>query len=84
MSALVPDGRFRKNGVVICCFWGLFDGCFSDVWISAGFLVRKIVLLLLGFARNYLSEYAPEAFSLSGLVSLAIFNLEHGLLVAPC
>ena len=48
--------------VVICCFWGLFDGCFSDVWISAGFLVRKIVLLVLGFARNYLLECAPKMF----------------------
>ena len=61
-------------------FRWLFFRCLDLCWVT----YRKTVLLLLGVARNYLSEYAPEAFSLSGLVSLAIFNLEHGLMVAPC
>ena len=50
--------------VGICCFGGFFDGSFSDVLIYAGFLVRNFVLPVLGFARNYLPEYAPEFFFL--------------------
>ena len=46
--------------VGIGCFLGVFHGDFSDVLVYAGFLVRRLVLLVLGFARNYLSEEAPE------------------------
>ena len=49
-----------------------------------GFFVRKFVLLLLGFARNYLPEDAPEVFSLIDVVSSALFNQEAGLPEAPC
>ena len=70
--------------VGICCFGGFSDGGFSDVLVCAGFVVRNFVLLILGFVRNYLPEDAPRYFSLTALVSLAIFNPDNGLLEAPC
>ena len=63
---------------------GFFDGSFFRCLDLCWVVVRKFVLLLLGFARNYLPECAPETFSPTKLVSLAIFNPENGLLVALC
>ena len=57
---------------------------FSAVWICVGFLVRQYVLLLLGFARNYLPANAPEVVSLIDVVASALFNSDKGPLEAPC
>ena len=81
----VPQVRFRKT-VRQSAVLEAFDGCFffSAVWIDVGFLVRQYVLLLLGFARNYLPANAPEVVSLIDVVVSTLFNADKGPPAAPC
>ena len=62
LSVLVPQGRFWRKVLGSAVFLGFLMVSFSYVLVCAGFFVRKFVLLVLGFSRNYRPEMPQKFF----------------------